>query len=83
MKQAFGPGTALRAALQMTGSTYVIYAAGLVVSALIARSIGPEQFGRYSYLVWLAGVLILISNNGLTTSGIRFVSECLGRDSPS
>lgn len=82
MKQAFGPGTALRAALQMTGSTYVIYAAGLVVSALIARSIGPEQFGHYSYLVWLAGVLILISNNGLTTSGIRFVSECLGRDSP-
>ena len=82
MKQAFGPGTALRAALQMTGSTYVIYAAGLVVSALIARSIGPDEFGRYSYLVWLAGVLILISNNGLTTSGIRFVSESLGRSSP-
>ncbi len=83
MKQAFGPGTALRAALQMTGSTYVIYAAGLIVSALIARSIGPDEFGRYSYLVWLAGVLILISNNGLTTSGIRFVSESLGRDSPA
>lgn len=82
MKQAFGPGTALRAALQMTGSTYVIYAAGLVVSAMIARSIGPDEFGQYSYLVWLAGVLILIGNNGLTTSGIRFVSESLGRGSP-
>ncbi len=83
MKQAFGPGAALRAALQMTGSTYVIYAAGLVVSALIARSVGPEAFGRYSYLVWLTGVLILVGNNGLTTSGIRFVSESLGRGSES
>ncbi|MEZ5519958.1 MAG: polysaccharide biosynthesis C-terminal domain-containing protein [Dokdonella sp.] len=82
MKQAFGPGAALRAALQMTGSTYVIYAAGLLVSAMVARGVGPDEFGRYSYLVWLVGVLILVGNNGLTTSGIRFVSECLGRGSP-
>lgn len=81
MNQRFGPGAAVRAALQMTGSTYVMYAAGLLVSALIARSIGPEDFGRYSYMVWLSGVLVMISNNGLTTSGIRFVSESLGRES--
>ena len=75
MNQPFGRGAAIRAALQMTGSTYVIYATGLLVSALIARSVGPADFGRYSYLVWLAGVLIMVGNNGLTTSAIRFVSE--------
>lgn len=79
MKQAFGPGAALRAALQVTGSTYFIYAAGLLVNALIARSLGPDDFGRYSYVIWLTGVLILVANNGLTTSGIRFISESLGR----
>jgi O-antigen/teichoic acid export membrane protein len=81
MNQPFGKGAAIRAALQMTAATYVVYAAGLLVSALIARSVGPADFGRYSYLVWLAGVLIMIGNNGLTTSAIRFVSESLGRDS--
>jgi O-antigen/teichoic acid export membrane protein len=81
MNHPFGRGAAFRAALQMTGSTYVIYATGLLVSALIARSVGPDNFGHYSYLIWLTGVLILISNNGLTTSGIRFVSESLGRGS--
>ncbi|GEM_PF-298862 len=81
-RQAFGKGATLRAALQMTGSTYVVYATGLLVSALIARSVGPDDFGRYSYLVWLVGVLIMVGNNGLTTSGIRFVSESLGRGLP-
>lgn len=82
MSAAFGRVAALRGALLMTGSTYVVYALGLVVSALIARDIGPEDFGRYAYLVWLAGMLGMFANNGLTTTGIRFVSESLGRDQP-
>lgn len=79
---AFGRRATLRAALQMTGSTYVVYATGLIVSALVARHIGPDDFGRYSYLIWLVGLLIMVGNNGLTTSAIRFVSESLGRGEP-
>ena len=79
MSGAFGRVAALRGALMMTGSTYAVYALGLVVSALIARDLGPEHFGHYAYLVWLSGVLGIIANNGLTTTGIRFVSESLGR----
>ncbi len=80
MTQRFGRGAALKAALLMTGSTYVTYALGLIISALIARNVGPTEFGQYSYLVWLSGVLVILSNNGLTSSGIRFVAECVGRD---
>jgi O-antigen/teichoic acid export membrane protein len=69
-------------ALLMTGSTYITYVLGLVVSVLVARSLGPTDFGRYSYLVWLSGFLVVAANNGLTTTGIRFVSEALGRDAP-
>lgn len=79
MSSAFGRVAALRGALMMTGSTYAVYALGLVVSALIARDLGPDSFGHYAYLVWLSGMLGIIANNGLTTCGIRFVSESLGR----
>ena len=63
----------------MTGSTYVSFFFGLLVSAVIARSVGPEDFGRYAYVVWISGVLVQIANNGLNTTGIRFISESLGR----
>jgi O-antigen/teichoic acid export membrane protein len=46
---------------------------------MIARCVGPNDFGRYSYCVTVVGVLIVLTNNGLTTSGIRFISELIGR----
>lgn len=81
MTQSFTGASAIRAAMMVMGSTYVTYALGLVTSVLVARSLGPDDFGRYSYVVWLAGLLIAFGNNGLTTTAIRFVSESLGRAS--
>ncbi len=82
MSQAFSKKVVVRSVLMVTGSTYVNYASGLLVSTLIARSLGPADYGRYSYLVWLCGLLIVFFTNGLTTSGIRFVSESIGRGDP-
>jgi O-antigen/teichoic acid export membrane protein len=79
MTHPFDRRSVLRSVLMVTGSTYVTYIVGLVTSTLIARSLGPADFGRYSYLVWLSGVLIMLSTNGLTTSGMRFISESIGR----
>ena len=81
MSNQFGAKAVLRSVLLTTGSTYVTYAAGLVTSMLIARGLGPADYGRYAYLVWLSGLLVLVMNHGLTTSAIRFVSESLGRKS--
>jgi O-antigen/teichoic acid export membrane protein len=67
--------------LLVTVATYITYAAGLLTNAIIARGLGPADFGRYSYVVWLCGWLVLIINNGLNTSGIRFVAELLGAGS--
>jgi O-antigen/teichoic acid export membrane protein len=82
MTTPFGAKSVLRAALLVTGSTYVAYAAGLFASTLIARDLEPADYGRYAYLVWLSGVLVMLMNNGLTSSAIRFISECLGRREP-
>lgn len=81
MSNPFSKVATARAAVLMTGSTYVAFFLGLVVSAVIARAVGPEDFGRYAYVVWITGVLASIANNGLNTTGIRFVSESLGRSS--
>ncbi|MCW7537507.1 lipopolysaccharide biosynthesis protein [Aquabacterium sp. A7-Y] len=79
MSDRFGSKAVFRSALLVTGSTYVAYAAGLLTNTMIARTLGPADFGRYSYLIWLSGLLVVFINNGLTTSAIRFISECLGR----
>lgn len=63
----------------VTGSTYVTYGLGMLTSIVIARTLGPDDFGRYAYVVWLAGLLVVLTNNGITTTAIRFVSESLGR----
>lgn len=68
--------------MMVMGSTYVTYALGLLASIIVARALGPDDFGRYSYVVWLAGLLIMVGNNGLNASAIRFISESLGRQSP-
>lgn len=82
MSQQFSGAAAIRAAVMIMGSTYVTYAVGLLVSIVIARHLGPDDFGRYAYVVWMAGILLAIANNGLTSTSIRFVSESLGRKSP-
>jgi O-antigen/teichoic acid export membrane protein len=79
MSQAFGRLGMLQAAIFVTASTYFSYGISIVVSAIVARALGPSNYGQYAYLVWLIGLLVVLANHGLTTSGIRFVSESLGR----
>jgi O-antigen/teichoic acid export membrane protein len=69
----------LGAAALISASTFVSFGLGLVGSAVISRHLGPDDYGVYAYLVWLAGWFVLLANNGLTTTGIRFVAESLGR----
>jgi O-antigen/teichoic acid export membrane protein len=80
MTSRFGRIAALQAAVFVTASTYIAYAISILVSAVVARSLGPADYGQYAYFVFIVGLLVMLANNGLTTSAIRFVSECLGRE---
>ena len=64
----------------MTGSTYISYGLGIVVSALIARDLGPADYGRYAYVVWMSGVLVVIACAAFNTTAIRFISQSTGRE---
>ncbi|QNK01633.1 oligosaccharide flippase family protein [Dyella telluris] len=73
---------ALRSVALVSASTYVEYALGLFISVWIARALGPADFGRYAFTVWLCGWLMTCSNHALTTSSTKFIAEAYGADSP-
>lgn len=72
----------LRSVGIVTVSTYIEYALGLLMSVWIARSLGPSDFGRYAFTVWLCGWLIVCSNHALTTSSTKFIAEADGMGDP-
>lgn len=59
-------------------ASYLEAAVGLATGVIIARTLGPEEYGHYAFLVWLCGLLLLLSNNGLTTSSLKFIAEARG-----
>jgi O-antigen/teichoic acid export membrane protein len=66
----------------VSASTYVEYALGLFISVWIARALGPADFGRYAFTVWLCGWLMTCSNHALTTSSTKFIAEAYGAERP-
>jgi O-antigen/teichoic acid export membrane protein len=52
-------------------------AVGVLVSALIARALAPSEMGRYTFLVWLAGLLPLLLSLGLPTTITRYTAELI------
>jgi O-antigen/teichoic acid export membrane protein len=73
----------LRSVGIVTVSTYIEYALGLLMSVWIARALGPSDFGRYAFTVWLCGWLIVCSNHALTTSSTKFIAEADGMGDPT
>lgn len=78
MTQSFTRLAAVKAAAIMSLSTYATVILGLVVSALLARSLGPEDYGRYAYVLWLVALLMSLGNHGIPSTATRFISETLG-----
>jgi O-antigen/teichoic acid export membrane protein len=53
---------------------------GMIASILIARSLLPEQYGHFSFMMWCATFFVIASNGGLSTGAIKFVAESSGED---
>lgn len=63
----------------MTSSTAARLALGLVSSVLIARALGPEQFGVFAVLAAAAGIVGVIADVGLSTAAVsRIASAAMG-----
>jgi len=76
----FGSKQILIASIAVLLSSYVAYAAGLASSVMAARALGPDEYGKFAYFVWLTGIIVIIFNNGITVTLIRYVSESIGEN---
>lgn len=57
---------------------YTEYFLGMVASILVARHLGPTDYGMYSLIIWLAGMGVVFTNSGITTGLIKFIAELRG-----
>lgn len=59
---------------------YTEYLLGMMVSIIIARHLGPDDFGTYSLIVWLVACGVTATNAGTTTTMIKFIAELRGSE---
>ncbi len=65
----------VRNLLLANSSNYMEYFFGLLVSMLIARSLGPSEFGTYVFLIWLVSIAVAFANEGLSLSVTKHIAE--------
>ena len=73
------PISLLRNTAWATAGRYVEYFLGMVMSVVIARALGPSDYGIYAFAIWLSHLSLLLINGGLPTALIKFLAELRGR----
>lgn len=52
---------------------------GFIASVVVARSLGPDQYGIYSFVIWFLSLVGLLANLGIPTTITKYASEYWGR----
>lgn len=68
----------LRNTLYSSVGMYTEYVLGMLTSIIIARHLGPDDFGEYSLVIWLVAMGVAITNSGTASAAIKFVAESRG-----
>ena len=71
--------TSIQAAMAAI-NLYSEYFLGLIVSLTIARSLSTDDYGVYSSVLWLAGIITLAINSGLAINVTKFIAEFKKKD---
>lgn len=71
-------GAALRNTLFSSVGIYTEYFLGMLTSIVIARHLGPGEFGAYSLVIWLVAVGVAATNSGAASAVIKYVAELRG-----
>lgn len=70
----------LKNLLNSSIAIYVEYVLGFIISIIIARSLGPSQYGVYAFYIWVIALFIMFAKNGISTGIIKFLAESRGND---
>ncbi|MGB7063266.1 MAG: flippase [Candidatus Zixiibacteriota bacterium] len=52
---------------------------GFIASVVVARFLGPEKYGVYSFVIWFLTMVGLLAHLGIPTTVTKYVSEYWGR----
>lgn len=63
--------------------TLVGLASGLAMSVVLARGLGPELMGDFSFLSWASRTLEAIAGLGFGLALVRYAADSLSRDEPA
>ncbi|QMU61458.1 MAG: oligosaccharide flippase family protein [Gammaproteobacteria bacterium] len=69
-------GKAVKNLIFSSSGMYVETFFAMIMSIIIARTLGPETYGVYALLIWISALGIKITNGGVTTAIVKFISEC-------
>ncbi len=58
-----------------TVAAYVEFFIGLLISIILARQLGSENYGTYGYYMWLITLLIFVVNGGVSLTAIKLIAE--------
>lgn len=61
---------------------YTEYVLGMLTSIIIARHLGPDEYGAYSLVIWLVAMGVATTNSGTASAAIKFVAELRGSGNP-
>ncbi len=64
-----------------TVGIYVEYGIGMLASVIIARTLGPDIFGLYGYILWFVQLGVVLSSGAINQGVIKFVAESRGKGS--
>ncbi|MGF1547049.1 MAG: oligosaccharide flippase family protein [Thiotrichales bacterium] len=74
-----GKSTVLNNTFLYASASYLEYFIGLIITIVIARALGAEQYGVYSSFIWLSALGVALVSGGVNTSIIRYVAELRAR----
>jgi O-antigen/teichoic acid export membrane protein len=63
--------------------TAVGMVSGLVMSIILARGLGPELMGEYSYVTWATRMMEVLTILGFSSAAARYTAQAVGRGEPA
>ncbi|HCP08451.1 MAG TPA: hypothetical protein DIT25_01480 [Candidatus Moranbacteria bacterium] len=69
-----------RSALWVTISEIIFNLSGFIIHSVLGRILGPGDYGRYSLIITLTTMVIILIGNGIPTAMAKYISEIFETD---
>jgi O-antigen/teichoic acid export membrane protein len=72
--------TALKSIFWLTLSEILFNFSGYIIHAVAGRTLGPADYGRYSLVITLTTVIVVLIGNGIPTAMSKYLSEAFEKN---